>query len=364
MAVTDSLGLIRAQRLPGGVSLDDLLARWYDALLVCLPPALRGVLARRDQRLILVPNGASASLYQQQGEERRSIGELEGDIGALRTLLAGAMKQQWRAVIELPSDQVLVRTVSFPAQVRDNLAQVMRYEIDRVSPFRADQVFFDFRAREGATPGDKISVDLVLCRRDQVGGWLQYLREAGAPAEQLTWQGSWHRANLLPVEDRPSRRAGLFGFSRLLILSALVLAAAVLATPLWQDTRILDDLNAELSKAKVEAEKVQEVRGALDRAREGSVAVLQRKLEQPRTIDILRELTAVLPDDTWVQNLDIRDGEVQIRGESAQATALIGLLEKAPGVSDVAFRSPVVQVAATGQERFHISFKYVREEDK
>jgi general secretion pathway protein L len=63
-----------------------------------------------------------------------------------------------------------------------------------------------------------------------------------------------------------------------------------------------------------------------------------------------------------VQNLDYRDGEVQIRGESSQAAALIGVLEQAPGFEDVAFRSPVVQVAATGQERFHIAFRYRRVE--
>jgi general secretion pathway protein L len=362
MAITDAFRFFRAQGIPGRIAVGELLELWRDALLLCLPPALRDLLARRDQRLIVIPNGANASLYQQQGDARQPIGELGGEIGSLSTLLAGTKEGRRRAVIELPAGQVLVRNVSFPAQVRDNLAQVMRYEIDRVSPFRADQVFFDFRVREGATSRDKLLVELVLCRRDRVSGWIQYLREAGVPAKQVTWDGAWNRANLLPTDERPSRRQGLFSVSRLLFLAALVLSAAVLSTPLWQKNRILDERNAELREAKVEAEKVQEVRGALDRAREGSVAVLQRKLEQPRTIDLLRELTVVLPDDTWVQNLDVREGEVQIRGESAQATALIGLLEKAPGVSDVAFRSPVV--AATGQERFHISFTYAREEDK
>jgi general secretion pathway protein L len=79
-------------------------------------------------------------------------------------------------------------------------------------------------------------------------------------------------------------------------------------------------------------------------------------------IDLLRELTERLPDNTWVQNLDFRDGEVQVRGESGQATALIDLLDQAPGITEVAFRSPVVQVAGSGRERFHISLKLERQE--
>lgn len=63
-----------------------------------------------------------------------------------------------------------------------------------------------------------------------------------------------------------------------------------------------------------------------------------------------------------MQNLDFREGEIQIRGESAQATALIDLLDQAPGITDVTFRSPVVQVAGSGKERFHISMKFKRQE--
>ncbi len=113
---------------------------------------------------------------------------------------------------------------------------------------------------------------------------------------------------------------------------------------------------------RIAAEEVQQVRDDLERARLGSVEVLQRKREQPRMTDLLRELTDLLPDGTWVQTLNVRDGAVDLRGESTQATALIGLLEQGPGISQVTFRSPVMQVGGTGQERFHIAFTYSRPE--
>jgi len=178
------------------------------------------------------------------------------------------------------------------------------------------------------------------------------------PVDQLTWEGGWARANLLPASDRPARNLTLFTIPRLLGVVVLLLVAVVLISPLWQREQLLESTLAELRRLRVEAQQVEEVRSALAQAREGSIAVLRQKLEQPRMTDMLRELTRSLPDDTWIQSLEVRDGEVQLRGESSQATALIELLEREPGVEGVAFRSPVTQVARTGTERFNVAFRY------
>jgi general secretion pathway protein L len=255
---------------------------------------------------------------------------------------------------------VISRRVSLPSQVRNNLSQVVGYEIDRLTPFRADQVCYDAHALDRQPTGDKIAVELVLCRRDQVAPWIERLRQAGAPVDCVTWQGAWPGANLLHPSERPRQGTRVFSATRLLFLLVLLLAAAALAGPIWQKNRTLEELDARMADLAARADEVYQLREAIERARQGSVAVLERKSQQPRMIDLLRELTDRLPDETWIQNLDYREGDVQIRGESAQAAALIGLLEDAPGVKDVAFRSPVVQVAATGQERFHISFTYSR----
>ena len=72
-------------------------------------------------------------------------------------------------------------------------------------------------------------------------------------------------------------------------------------------------------------------------------------------VDVLRELTGLIPDQTWVQQMELRHGKLQIRGESSQATALLERLETSEMFSGVGFRSPLVQVPAKDLERFHIS---------
>jgi len=364
MALTDALRSLRLPTLTSRFSLDDFFERWHDSLLACLPERLRRLLARGDQRLIVEPEGATARIFQIQGGRREVLGELDLQVaGSLSAVLAGLKDKRQRSTVQLAAGSVLTRHVSFPAQVRDNLPQVLGYEIDRLSPFQADQVYFDFRVAEGLLQGGKVGVDLALCRRDLAQEWLQRLQDAGVPAEQLTWEGAWPKANLLPAHERPRRGSGIFSPTKMLLLLVLLLASATLATPIWQMYQTRNERASEVETLKARAEKVHEMRSALERARQGSVAVLQAKWERPRMIDLLLELTDRLPDDTWVQNLDFRDGEIQLRGESAQATALLNLLDKAPGITEVTFRSPVVQVAGSGRERFHISLKYKRQEE-
>jgi len=232
--------------------------------------------------------------------------------------------------------------------------------MDRLSPFPADQVLFDTWLSGTSRRGDRILVELALCRRDRVEPWLQRLAEAGSPAEQVTWEGAWPKANLLPQAERPRRGSGGLRLTLALLVLALGLGAAALITPLWQQAQVLESLQSELTRARNAAQDVDKLRAELERARQGSVAVLQRKDDQPRMIDLLRELTARLPDGTWIQNLNLDKGEIQLRGESTQATALLAVLEKSAGVHGVAFASPVTQVAQTGAERFNITFQYQR----
>jgi general secretion pathway protein L len=358
MALIASLDLGRVG--PGSLV---ALPRWFlERFHGCLPGVVRQWLARRDRRLIVAPGPMSARLMLASGltpdEAGDDIGILDlAGLDPLPSMVAGGAKElPHRTVLRLPAEAVLTRRASFPAQVREKLTQVVRLELDRLSPFSPDQVVYDFALVPGTKGDARIAVDLALCRRDRVADWVTRLREAGSPIDQITWEGAWPKANLLPREERPRRRKPLLNATWLLSALILVLLIATVATPLWQRARLLETLDAELARVRSQAIQVDEVRKDLEQAREGSTVVLQHKWEQPRVTDLLRELTDRIPDDTWVQSLEYQGREVQVRGESGQATALIGLLEEAPGIEGVSFRSPVTQVARTGKERFNLAF--------
>ena len=355
-----SLG-IRLPALGVGLSLEGLVARWRLDLARCLPGRLGDLLAPRDTHLTLVLGEALALLRQGLGDTGHTLLELDtGSLATLASLVAGRDTEP-RTCIELPANWIITRTLFLPGQARKNLRQVIRYEIDRLTPFHPDQVYYDFRLAEDQAKGGRLTVELALCRREPIQGWLGRMRDAGAPVDRIAWPEAWPSVNLLPEAERPKGEGRLFSLGTLLGFLTLILVATTLAGPIWQKTQILAGLNKELADVKGRAAEVNTLREAVETAHKGSVAVLERKSSQAAMIDLLRELTDRLPDGTWVENLEFQGSEVQVRGESIQAAALIGLLEQAPSISGVAFRSPVSQVPNTDRERFHIGFNYQRQ---
>jgi len=359
MAANNRLSNLRIPALRSA-ALDKLLTRWRSRLLECLPRRPRLWLASRHPHLVIAIDADEASIFRDVIGERQLIGSIAlQPMSALSAVLQGLNKEAWRdRILELPAGRVLTRRFSLPARVRDNLRQILTYELDRLTPFTAGEVFFDARVLAAMGQGSKIDVELALCPRDQVATWIDHLRAEGFPISKLTWSGAWDEANLLPPEAR-SRRWRLVSLIPWLLLMLIVaLLAATLMTPLWQGSAYQERITRALRAVTAEAQEVTTVRDALETARRGSVAVVERKHQHPRMTDLLLELTQLLPDGTWVQTLNYRDGEVDIRGESTQATALIGLLERGAGISNVTFRSPVMQVASSGSDRFHVAFDY------
>jgi general secretion pathway protein L len=361
MSLSDRLKLLG--QLPSGPAADlqEIYRIVRRSLVVCLPVPVRRFLARRDRRLIIEPEASNAHLFLMTGEEREPAGELRLDTAVpLPEIARTGPKHPPTRVLMMPPEDILTRSVSLPSQVRANLPQVIRFELDRLSPFQAGDVLYDFLAKPGPKGAPRLRVELALCRRDLAAAWVQRMRDAGAPIDRIAWEGAWPSANLLPPAERPKRRLDLFSVDKLLWAAMAVLIAVVLIGPLWQQKRIADVLDSEVRQARGEAVAVDDLRQELERARLGSTAVLRQKLDEPNILVLLRELSDRIPDDTWIQTLDYNNGQVELRGESGQATALIALLEQAPGIDEVSFRSPVTQVPQTGKERFNISLRFTR----
>jgi hypothetical protein len=83
----------------------------------------------------------------------------------------------------------------------------------------------------------------------------------------------------------------------------------------------------------------------------------QRKYRYP-TAQYVEELSRLLPDTTWLQQLDIRTTgktkEVVIMGETASSSKLIELLESSKMLQNASPRGPTTRGSTPGSERFTI----------
>lgn len=86
--------------------------------------------------------------------------------------------------LSIPKAWTIVRTVEFPAAVKENIADVIAYELDRLTPLASGDAFYDFRVLEDR--GDRISLLLMAAKADQVRPYIDLLNRNGFAVNRMT----------------------------------------------------------------------------------------------------------------------------------------------------------------------------------
>jgi general secretion pathway protein L len=252
-----------------------------------------------------------------------------------------------------------------PAAVEENLEQALSYDLDRHTPFRPEQLYFDAVVVDRDPARKTITVDWVAALKTVVDGAKRQAEGWGAsvqavipgPASTMPPQ-----LNLIPPEERP--RAGSWRrwqvWVPLVLLATIALAAVVV--PLVQKREYAIALNKQAEEARVQALAADAVRTQLERAQGEYNFVLAKKYAYPGTVQLLDGVTRVLPDDTWVTQLEMRTSlrgketqrDLVLRGESANAGKLIGLLEDSKLVEQAALRSSTTKIQPGPGEIFDL----------
>ncbi len=182
------------------------------------------------------------------------------------------------------------------------------------------------------------------------------------PAFGLGLEVLWEapiRINLLPQEVRkkPSRKGiyALIGLVSLLILSMATCSGGYLYRR-HQQLKFMEGeakrLSSEVTTVTEMQERIKEIAARLKTLKEISEG-------DHSALDILRELTQVIPDTAWVTDLKLTGKEIQLNGYAQSASELIPLLEGSPMFEDVAFRSAITKDVKQNKERFVIGLSPV-----
>jgi general secretion pathway protein L len=340
---------------PGGFALPDwkaFLAWWLGGLRQCLPRRLRQGLGQ-TRRYVLLAHDGGFVLQLHGTESVEDLAQLDSlQNPALARLLGNGRKRQASLTLRVPAERVFKRTVALPIAATGNLRQVLQFEMDRLTPFADAEVLFDFRVLGRQADKGQVQVELAVLRRELVETLLAELEVAGQSARIVDATGLWEGANLLrsALPRGGSTHAGAW----LAVGLIIALAAAALLTPLWQARQVVLDLDARLQQARDQAAVIAGLQRQLDEGAALANFVSRRQQQRVPIVELLSELTELLPDDTWLQQLSIRGKNVELQGESAQATTLIELLEDSPRFESVAFRAPLTQVRGAATERFSI----------
>ncbi|MBY4678555.1 PilN domain-containing protein [Marinobacterium arenosum] len=260
-------------------------------------------------------------------------------------------------ILQIPMEQVLSRTISLPLATEKNLAGVLRFEMDRHTPFTADQVYFASQLEKRDPANQKILVRLFLVTREAVDPLLSRLNALGLQPSVLRPSVSEDadELNLLPEHARPSESGRQWLGRRLKALTLLIAVALLGWFPLHLKEQQAADLTQRIEEPKALAAEAKALAEQVSQLEQMRQQMLLRQAEAPLLLLLLQELTRLLPDNTWISRFDLQKDKLRLDGESGDASSLIGLLEQSGFLDNVSFASPVTANPRTGKDRFSIS---------
>jgi general secretion pathway protein L len=305
-----------------------------------------------------IEGGVSASLFGTAIPQRHEVRvESLSDLAAAVDQALGEAAAT-RRVLLLPPARVLRRIISLPAAARERLHAVLGFELDRQTPFKPEQVHFDSRVLGEDVGAKQIRVELALVPREQLDTALAALGTLGTALDAVDVRGSdGHRAgfNLLPPARR-LRRANFWLWTNLALIGAsLLLLFLAMGQTLSNREAAIAQLDAQVEEQRSLARSVTQLRRGLDEAVEGGNFLARRRAQQPLMIDLLEELTRLLPDDTYLERLNFDGEQVTIHGLSSQASALLQSLQGSERLSDPSLSGPIQPDPRAGKDRFQIT---------
>lgn len=252
------------------------------------------------------------------------------------------------ACLRVPDELVLQRTIALPLAVERNLRAVLGFEMDRYMPFSGEAAYFAYTLLARDTGRRLLQVSLTAVPRKSVDAELEVMRGSGL-------RPAWLEARGMRLELDERRPPGVGWQIRVLAVCAALLLAAGVALPLVRKADTAAELERWVREARTQALRTEAARKALDGLLAEERALVERRKQRPAALQVLYELTLLLPDDSWLSHLELNGSRVRLRGESLNASELVRAIEKSAVFADASFDGSVTRDPNAERERFTVS---------
>jgi general secretion pathway protein L len=391
-------------------------------------------------------------------------------------------------VLSIPRAWTIMQVAEFPVTVKENLANVISYELDRLTPLTPENAYYDYKIIDETQ--EKISILLTVAKADRINPFLEALRSKNVKIEKLsvsafvirnliidtynsknsifisvnnkayecgaiindftvrsisgtvqslddsqidqiiketrplidlvTKSGNQARIvinadekyykifsekltklpvfNLvrnnklgLPKSNKDISPFALGGFleavtanqngfnllakkngkqqkppfiaSAILLVIIFLLGVFYVLSPIMTGQKNIDQIDNRISSLKPEMKKIEALKKEMDLISSDIKTINNFKKHSIPTIDVLKELTKILPDKTWLTRVRVTEDSVELEGYATSATAIISKLENSKYFQKAEFSSPTFRDPRQNNERFVIKME-LRNENK
>ncbi len=177
---------------------------------------------------------------------------------------------------------------------------------------------------------------------------------AGGALEQL-WPAA-RGFNLISkgLRERAKKPFLLTAFLSLAIVGCLV---SYLFVPIQTEKDRLREIDRQINMRKEEVRNIEKIKSDIEVISKQIALVNNFRHDKPFYIDLVKELTLVIPKNSWLTRIRIAGSQVNIEGYAPSATSLIQLLEGSKYFHKAEFSSPTFRDARMNMDRFQIKME-------
>ena len=349
---------------PVGRVLHSFWTWWRDEIRTLLPRRMQTLLDTAAERNFLIVSDNEIVVRRGNFLQSREVGRQPFE----ETALIPALTEKARGnVLLLSVNQVLAKKITLPAATEENLREVLAFEMDQQTPFNASQVYFDFDITSRSEDRRTIDVELRVTPRRNANRLVDLLARKGIKPTAIAAQspdGVFREISLDIDQPEIANPVRAFGLTGALTCAVTALAILTLSLPIIQKQIAITELESQVADALEHTGEGARLRDDIEQVAESARDLVLMKQEQPSILDLLEEMTRVIPNDTWLTHIDIIGGEVQIQGLSEEAAILISAIENSLVFENPEFRSAVTQVPRMNSEQFHLAAAWQSEESR
>jgi general secretion pathway protein L len=340
--------------MPGGSVLRELLLWWARQMRGLLPRALAPDSSQLDALLVTAagtPEAPQVHLSLRRRRREVSLGRFRLDEAGRRAAKAAIHPRVARVVLRPDPAAMLERKVVLPLAAEHDVSRVLHYEMDRLTPFTAEQVFWSTSIERRDRSAGRLELCLSLLPKSSMLPVFAAMEAIGrkiTAIETVGRSGESRTIELVPPSLRGRRiRAVACG-------AIAVLAVLAVVTPFVTQSLARGAIEARIADLQPQIAQVDGLRRRIATGSAGNDVIAAEHARIGDALQVLATITELLPDDTVLADLSLRQGKLSIGGRSGGAPQLIPAMAADPTLRNPSFAAPVTRTPDGKSDTFVI----------
>jgi general secretion pathway protein L len=249
----------------------------------------------------------------------------------------------------LAEADVLRTEVVMPLAAEAKLGQALAYEMDRHTPFQAEEIFYCWRILNRDREAGQLHFELFVTPREPVEAQIELLKRLGLKPTGVDVEDpdGLLGINLLPQALRYRIVNRQVRVNWVIAATTVILLVFVMAQSLWLREHQVQAIEDAIDGVRAEALVVQQIRKQIEDASDAAGFLQGRKIHNGYKVEVLAELTRILPENTFLDRLSMHAETTQMQGKS--------LINSSPFFENATFRGPTRLDNRSRKEIFDLS---------